>query len=151
MTLVACGSLDTPRAQVSTLPPHAVDVSAGVALAEHFEEWTTAIRVGEYVATQAFLASLYTPPKSDPAPVPNGPQSVGQSSHSDSWWRGVSSCEQGGQDNPFYGYFSVMDGSSAGLSWAQQVTLANGIIAEYGDSAWAAPCVAAGYAASPGG
>ena len=82
-----------------------------------------------------------------PAPAPrknHGP-------HSDAWWQGVSICEQGGRDDPYYGYFSVMDGSSGGLSWDQQVQLANGIIARYGEGAWAASCVQSGYRAAPGG
>jgi hypothetical protein len=71
--------------------------------------------------------------------------------HSDAFWRGVSVCEQGGRNDPFFGYFSIMDGSAGGLPWATQVQMANGIISRYGDSAWAASCVAAGYASSPSG
>lgn len=71
--------------------------------------------------------------------------------HSDAWWHGVAICEQGGQNSPYYGYFSIMDGSAGGKDWSSQVAQANGIISRYGDGAWAAACVAAGYAASPGG
>lgn len=71
--------------------------------------------------------------------------------HSDAWWRGVSVCEQGGRNDGYFGYFSIMDGSAGGLDWSTQVAMANGIISRYGDGAWAASCVAAGYAASPGG
>lgn len=71
--------------------------------------------------------------------------------HSDAWWRAVAVCEQSGENDPFFGYFSIMDGSAGGLDWATQVAMANGIIARYGDGAWAASCVAAGYAAAPGG
>lgn len=78
------------------------------------------------------------------APVNNG-------AHSDAWWHGVSICEQGGRNDPYYGYFSIMDGSAGGRDWATQVAMANAIIARAGDRAWAASCVAAGYAASPSG
>ncbi len=81
-----------------------------------------------------------------PAPVisSSGP-------HSDAWWHGVAICEQGGRNDPFFGYFSIMDGSAGGLDWGTQVGMANQIIARAGDRAWAAACVAAGYQASPGG
>ena len=71
--------------------------------------------------------------------------------HSDAWWHGVAVCEQGGRNHPFFGYFSIMDGSAGGLDWGTQVAMANGIISRYGDGAWAAACVAAGYRESPGG
>lgn len=71
--------------------------------------------------------------------------------HSDAWWRGVSVCEQGGRNDSFFGYFSIMDGSAGGLDWATQVNMANAIIARAGDHAWAASCVAAGYRSSPNG
>lgn len=71
--------------------------------------------------------------------------------HSDAWWRGVANCEQGGRNDPYFGYFSYMDGSAGGLSWDQQVAKGNATIAQYGESAWAQACVNAGYAASPGG
>ena len=72
--------------------------------------------------------------------------------HSNSWWIGVSICEQGGRNDPYFGYFSYMDGSEGGgKSWAEQVKRGNETIAQYGDHAWAPRCVAAGYRAAPGG
>ncbi len=72
--------------------------------------------------------------------------------HSDAWWHGVSVCEQGGRNDPYFGYFSYMDGSAGGgMSWAAQVAKGNRTIAQYGDGAWAQRCIDAGYAASPGG
>lgn len=71
--------------------------------------------------------------------------------HTDAWWHGVAICEQGGRNDPFYGYFSIMDGSAGGLDLGAQVAMANRIISKYGDGAWAASCVAMGYRASPGG
>lgn len=71
--------------------------------------------------------------------------------HSDAWWRGVAICEQGGLNDSFFGYFSIMDGSAGGLDWSTQVAMANAIIARSGDGAWAASCQAAGYASSPSG
>ena len=72
--------------------------------------------------------------------------------HSDAWWRAVAICEQGGRNDPYYGYFSVMDGSTGGgQSWEQQLVIVNGIIARHGDRAWAASCVQAGYNAAPSG
>ena len=82
-----------------------------------------------------------------PKPVPVSSPGA----HSDAWWRAVAVCEQGGRNHPFFGYFSIMDGSAGGLDWATQVGMANGIIARAGDRAWAASCVSAGYNASPGG
>lgn len=76
--------------------------------------------------------------------------------HSNAWWHGVSVCEQGGRNDPYFGYFSYMDGSAAGKTWAQQVAMANATIAKYGEDmmyggAWAHKCVLAGYSASPSG
>lgn len=73
--------------------------------------------------------------------------------HSDAWWWGVAICEQGGRNDPYYGYFSWMDGSAAGLTWEQQVAKSNALLASVSSEspAWAPSCVAAGYAASPGG
>lgn len=84
---------------------------------------------------------------SRPAPASSGSRGA----HSDAWWQGVAVCEQGGRNDPFYGFFSIMDGSAGGRDWSTQVGMANAIIGRYGDSAWAASCVAAGYRASPGG
>lgn len=71
--------------------------------------------------------------------------------HSDAWWQAVAVCEQSGNNDPFFGYFSIMDGSAGGLPWDTQVAMANGIIARAGDGAWAQSCVEAGYRASPSG
>lgn len=103
--------------------------------------------------TQAFLQSLYTPP---PTPQPavqhaSSPAVRNNGAHSDAWWHGVAICEQGGRNDPYFGYFSIMDGSAGGLPWDTQVAMANNIIARAGDGAWAASCQAAGYAASPSG
>jgi hypothetical protein len=74
------------------------------------------------------------------------------SSHSDAWWKAVAICEQGGRNDPFFGYFSLMDGSAGGgKSWATQVQMANAIIARAGDHAWASKCVNAGYQVAPNG
>ncbi len=73
--------------------------------------------------------------------------------HSDAWWTGVAQCEQGGRNDPYFGYFSFMDGSAGGKSWAEQVAMGNALLARAGREIgpWAAACVAAGYNASPGG
>ena len=71
--------------------------------------------------------------------------------HSDAWWHGVAICEQGGANDSYFGYFSYMDGSAGGKSWADQVAMGNRTIATFGDHAWAPRCVAAGYSAAPGG
>lgn len=73
--------------------------------------------------------------------------------HSDAWWQGVAMCEQGGRNDPYFGYFSFMDGSQGGRSWDEQVAAGNELLARAGREIgpWAASCVAAGYAASPGG
>lgn len=73
--------------------------------------------------------------------------------HSDAWWHGVAMCEQGGKNDPYYGYFSFMDGSQGGRSWDDQVAAGNALLARAGreSPAWAPSCVAAGYNASPSG
>jgi hypothetical protein len=100
----------------------------------------------DQLALDAYLATLAPPPPPATPSRNTGP-------HSDAWWRGVSVCEQGGRNDSFFGYFSIMDGSAGGLDWSTQVAMANAILVraghEYGT--WAPSCVDAGYAASPGG
>lgn len=73
--------------------------------------------------------------------------------HSDAWWMGVAQCEQGGRNDPFFGYFSFMNGSQGGRPWADQVLAGNLLLTRVGHEVgpWAASCVASGYRASPGG
>jgi hypothetical protein len=84
-------------------------------------------------------------------PTPSAPVVVSHGAHSDTWWQGVSVCEQGGRNDGYFGYFSIMDGSAGGKDWSTQVGMANAIISRAGEGAWAASCVAAGYRSSPGG
>lgn len=107
--------------------------------------------LGRYLATEAEHAQLLTYLSSLPAPQVTVTVVRNTGAHSDAWWQAVSICEQGGRNDPFFGYFSIMDGSAGGLDWSTQVAMANGIISRAGDGAWAASCVAAGYAAAPGG
>jgi hypothetical protein len=60
-------------------------------------------------------------------------------------------CEQGGRNDPYFGYFSFMDGSQGGRPWADQVAAGNDLLARAGREVgpWAAACVAAGYNAAP--
>lgn len=106
----------------------------------------------------AYLESLPAPPAAvEPAVPPPPAPAAGAGFHSDAWWRGVAQCEQGGRNDPWFGYFSIMDGSAGGLDWSTQVAMANAIlsnaVASTGSEspAWAPACVAAGYGASPGG
>lgn len=112
--------------------------------------------VGDYLAAVAqaelatFLASIPPPAPIQPqyqAPAPRSGR------HSDAWWMGVAQCEQGGRNDPYFGYFSFMDGSQGGRPWADQVAAGNALLAGQASEspAWAPSCVAAGYAASPGG
>src|SRR5215471_5536891 len=85
------------------------------------------------------LAAALTPPAprsptvAPPMRPPTLPAAAGGGGHSDAWWSGVSVCEQGGRNDPYFGYFSIMDGSAGGLDWSTQVGMANGIISRYGD------------------
>jgi len=112
------------------------------------------LAVQDYLAIQAYLTALEeTRIMQEATAAAAAKQQVRQNTgaHSDAWWRGVSVCEQSGNNNPYYGYFSIMDGSAGGLDWSTQVAMANQIISRAGDNAWASKCVQAGYAASPNG
>lgn len=87
------------------------------------------------------------------APTPQTSTGSHSGPHSDAWWHGVAICEQGGRNDPYYGYFSWMDGSAAGMTWDQQVAKSNALLRSVGHEVgpWAASCVAAGYRASPSG
>ncbi len=59
-------------------------------------------------------------------------------------------------NDSYFGYFSYMDGSAGGKSWAEQVAMGNSTVSRYGEDmnsggAWAHKCVMAGYSASPSG
>lgn len=73
--------------------------------------------------------------------------------HSDAWWYGVAICEQGGRNDPYFGYFSFMDGSQGGRTWEEQVAAGNALLERAGREIgpWAESCVNAGYRASPEG
>lgn len=116
--------------------------------------WNSVAAWGEAVAAnqkaEAERAAAAKAAAAKKATVP-APSSNGHGAHTDAWWRGVSICEQGGRNDPYFGYFSIMDGSAGGLDWDTQVRMANAIIARAGERAWAASCVAAGYSKSPAG
>lgn len=142
-----------------------------VASPDRWAQLATAERVADYVHAldQARLADYLhavavgdlvqyleaqTPPPTTAPPISEpilSPPVSGGGAHSDAWWHAISICEQGGRNDPFFGYFSVMDGSAGGLDWSTQVAMANGIISRYGDGAWAGACVAQAYTASPSG
>jgi hypothetical protein len=97
------------------------------------------------LAAEAVRRQITIPPA--PSFTPN------QGGHSDAWWQGVAVCEQGGRNDPYFGFFSFMDGSQGGKPWADQVAAGNALLARAGREIgpWAASCVAAGYRASPAG
>lgn len=161
-TLAACSSsaLASPRpprpAAPATTATRRLDPAAATAIVEFWLEVQVAdyLRARELGDLVAYLGARADADRaSDIRPktfAPNvTPSSTG--GHSDAWWAGVSSCEQGGLDNPTYGYFSIMDGSAAGRSYAEQLAEARAIDASAGDGAWAQSCQDAGWAASPSG
>jgi hypothetical protein len=103
-------------------------------------------------AVAAFIAAL-PPPPPPPPPVQAYSPTPTHGGHSDAWWHGISICEQGGRNDPYFGYFSFMDGSQGGKSWDEQVAAGNALLASVGQESptWAPACIAAAYAASPGG
>lgn len=108
-----------------------------------------AAAAAEAEAARAAAAVAAVPRPPAPVPAPSGATWP----HTDAWWQGVAMCEQGGRNDPYYGYFSFMDGSMGGLPWDVQVAAGNALLVRAGREVgpWAASCVAAGYAASPGG
>lgn len=160
--LTACGA--NAAAETHTHPPHrAPTVSAGtspdpglavagMAVYVATVHYLEAQQVAAYLEAAAYLASL-TPPPIAASSTPSSPSTARSGGHSDAWWTGVAQCEQGGRNDPFFGYFSFMDGSQGGQPWAEQVAAGNAVLANSASEspAWAASCVAAGYAASPGG
>lgn len=135
-------SQEVPGVQVAQVETFVRDLNAYV-LQLDLNAYLAAIQKAQDDAAAAARAAMATPRSY--TPVSNN------GAHSDAWWRGVSVCEQGGRNDSYFGYFSIMDGSAGGLDWGTQVAMANAIIARAGDGAWAASCQAAGYAASPAG
>jgi hypothetical protein len=48
----------------------------------------------------------------------------------------LANCEQGGRNHPYFGYFSIMDGSAGGKSWDEQVAMVQAIKSRAGAGAW---------------
>jgi hypothetical protein len=107
-------------------------------------------RAAEHDAEIAAEAAAH-PPVSAAATAPSG-----GGGHSDAWWHGVAGCEQGGLNDPYFGYFSFMDGSMGGQPWDVQVAAGNALLSRFAEresqgGAWADSCIDAAYRASPGG
>lgn len=109
---------------------------------------------GELERAAVFVASVTPPPVAvPPSASVDGSRASGAGlagsggGHSDAWWQGVAMCEQGGRNDPYFGYFSFMDGSQGGRPWSEQVAAGNALLARAGREIgpWAAACVAAGY------
>lgn len=134
---IASGAVESAKAGI---------VANYVALVHEVAVYATTVNTMDaWVAAHQPVARASSINSSNPIPQ------TSSAGHSDAFWHGVTICEQGGRDDARYGYFSIMDGSAAGKSWADQEAIANGIIARAGDRAWASSCVAAGYRASPSG
>lgn len=140
-TVTAEAAIGTGAAYVRVLETEAVEA----AVAE------IGSAIARYVEAMTPRPPPPAPRRTDPAPVRAA--SGGSGGHSDAWWQGVAMCEQGGRNDPYFGYFSFMDGSQGGKPWADQVAAGNALLARAGREVgpWAAACVAAGYRASPGG
>lgn len=166
----ALPSTDSEPAAIDTSKPPStrgpiVAVATFVDFDEQFEIAAEAARVAAYLAEleaarleaerQAALqrAAEAAAAARQAAAVPTIRTANGSGPHSDAWWWGVAICEQGGRNDPYFGYFSWMDGSAGGLTWEQQVAKSNALLSRVSSEspAWAASCVAAGYRASPGG
>lgn len=152
-------SSDSHRPRPLAAAPYVgeVEVARVVAYVDAVERAHAAAFWSWIGAVDEYLRSI-PPPPPPPAPVSIPDSGIRNSGfHSDAWWHGVAVCEQGGRNDPFFGYFSFMDGSQGGRSWDDQVAAANTAIANAVAStgsespAWAPSCVAAGYAASPSG
>ena len=83
------------------------------------------------------LYRALTPPPPPPAQNNRVSSSVGGGhTITQDEFANLSMCEQGGRDNPTYGYYSIIDGSAAGKSMAQQQAMVQDIYNKYGRSAW---------------
>lgn len=146
----ATASADTGRPTGPYMSPEAMaaDQSVrvfldGIARAE----WFAGVERAEAEARDAAARAALT------SSMPPTLRSTYSGPHSDAWWYGVAICEQGGRNDPYFGYFSFMDGSQGGRTWEDQVAAGNALLERAGREVgpWAASCVAAGYAASPEG
>lgn len=160
--LPGSASAATHRAPVDVLANSAVESAKAGTVAVYVKAVTDA-EIAAYVAAvhqqqvdaaaRAYASSInsrrLTPARSS-APMTGGTY---RAPHSDAWWHGVAQCEQGGRNDPYFGYFSFMNGSQGGKPWADQVAAANQLITHVRNEspAWAPSCVAAGYRASPSG
>jgi hypothetical protein len=80
-----------------------------------------------------FVAALPPPPvarQRASLPLASSPTAGGGS------YQALANCEQGGRNHPFFGYFSIIDGSAAGKSWDEQVAMVQAIKGRAGAGAW---------------
>lgn len=149
-TLTACGS-STPRAIHIT--PTTTARSTTTTPTSSSTTTSTTNPNAELVYRSRLVIAYHdahpaTLPTSSPQPRSQNEKRV----HTDAWWHAISICEQGGRNDNFFGYFSLMDGSAGGgKSWATQVAMAQRIIDRAGDHAWASKCVSEAYGAAPNG
>lgn len=150
----ACGA---PQA-VKIDPPSPTSTVAHSAVGKSLPTTTTTVdpNVETWNMARVLIAQAATQTAAKRAERPyvdigSAAQTVNHAPHSEAWWRAIAICEQGGRNHPFFGYFSIMDGSSGGYDWATQVQMAQRIINRAGDYAWADKCVHDAYRAAPGG
>lgn len=79
------------------------------------------------MSPQVLAASVAPPPPPPPAPDPAQTTSSGDSGGGDvGAWERVAMCEEGGQDDPTYGYYGITPGSWAAYGGTQYASTAGG-------------------------
>lgn len=144
LLLISVASFASPSNVRSTSPPRVE--SPGLPA-------TTAPQTAPVTTEPPQPPTTEAPAPPEPTQRPVEAVQTGCCQHSDAWWHGVAICEQGGRNDPYFGYFSFMDGSAGGKSWDEQVAMGNALLARVGHEIgpWAESCVRAGYNASPSG
>jgi hypothetical protein len=88
--------------------------------------------VAKYFSTLvAFRDALIPPPPPPPPPAPAPPAPAATSPGADvGAWQRVASCEEGGNDDPTYGYYGITPGSWAAYGGTQYASTAGGATQE---------------------
>jgi hypothetical protein len=104
-----------------------IHVAIDYVVALQVQEGATFVAAVQEAEAQAARAALVR--QRNVVAVTNGPSSG-------SSYQALANCEQGGRNHPYFGYFSIMDGSAGGKSWDQQVAMVQAIKARAGAGAW---------------
>lgn len=142
----------TRDSRVVSEPPFVLpDLSEYFTMLQRQHDTEVLAGIATFAAFLDSLQAVVQVPVVAPQSVTLGPVSAaGDGGRSDAWWAAIAQCESGTTNGWRTGYFGLegRPGVSS-LSYDEQLAIARGIYAQYGDGAWG--CAGRAWAAVPSG